>query len=660
MSTMRVSLESYGYRDVVTGEYTQELNIGNTFTPWETYGMKSGKNAVIRLDVTALRGYHATQISGRLFCQKKTVYGAAATRAASNIVGYGSSYQVDPIQENSWIDFILQPSDGAYYTQQGETLWVAVYPMGSTDGFASADFITGFEGGNAPYFDIEYYAPQPKVVGNSYISGFVDRTNPIIFRWRAYGIISVFGTVMQTAAKFRWRPKGETAYTEIDITDSETSCTIPANTFTDDFIEWQVLVQTNGGWSEPSDWYTVTTVDATPQAPEIISPKNEYVETDKAITFSWEHIIDTGTAQTKADLEYSLYGGAWTGFATADGPAEQITVAPNTLPAGQIRWRVRAYNIDNVYGDWAEPAAFVGIGTPATPIISEVIKSSRPAVKWQSTGQYGYQVQAMRDGAVVWDSGENAGTAKQVKISDYLPGGEYVIRVRIIGQFNLWSDWAEYALAIDVTGPVAPTLSAAAGNGFAALSFSSLGVAKLYLLRNGVPIADVTGMEYYTDHAALGNVAYVLRAIDSNDNFTDSDIDAVTVTVQCPMLAAVDALSNAVSMELTIGSPRRIQQDIEHLVTHRYYAGRQTPVAVFAGQTSETYELPVAYRDNAEREKLFALIGRHKTMLYRDNWGNRWYVTVSTTRGEQTRIASSLLIAMTVVDYKEGIEYAEV
>lgn len=400
-----------------------------------------------------------------------------------------------------------------------------------------------------------------------------------------------------------------------------------------------------------SGGYTVTYPDTIPQAVPL-SPINSYIDVGAAITFTWEHVNFTGTDQAQADLQYRIGSGEWQSLTTVMGATAYATIAANTFPAGQLWWRVRTYNADDVAGGWSTATAFVGVGVPASPTITNVSQCSRPVVNWNSLGQVAYQIQ-IGD----YDTGEVAGTVKTYKLPHYIPNDTYAVRLRVKNASLLWSAWVETTLVLNVTGPTKPSLTATHSNGLVLITPTSTGAEFLYLLRDGVPIADITESATHTDYAALGSVLYVLRSVDEDDNYTDSDAANVTVTVPNATLAAVDALSAQIALMLTRGEPTRLTGSINQNVTYRHYAGRTAPVAVYSGQESESYQIAVAFLQTTDRDNLITLIRRCKTLLYRDGWGNRWYVSISSVGCDQDGIATTMKLNMTVVDYVEAVEY---
>jgi hypothetical protein len=83
-------------------------------------------------------------------------------------------------------------------------------------------------------------------------------------------------------------------------------------------------------------------------------------------------------------------------------------------------------------------------------------------------------------------------------------------------------------------------------------------------------------------------------------------------------------------------------------------------VAVFSGQEDEAYQASVSFLTKTDADAFIALIRRRKTMIYRDSFGNRWFVVIGSTGNNQDFISQDLTLTLTVVDYTEEIEYAGV
>lgn len=402
----------------------------------------------------------------------------------------------------------------------------------------------------------------------------------------------------------------------------------------------------------------VKDTDAIPQAPIPTSPPDQsYVRIDADNEFVWTHVNEFGTPQTRADLQMRTSGGDWQDLATVVGASQKVLIPGDTFISGTNQWRVRTYNTDDIPGEWSAAITFVGVGAPPAPTIITITNAARPVVMWASFGQGGYQLQISKDGNSIWDSGIVSGGIRTHKIPAYLQNGMYIAQIRITNASMLWSAWAEQEFTIDVTGPAKPALTAEATAGAAVLAFAATGAEKLYLLRDGIPIANVTGKTEYTDYAALGSTVYVLRAVDASDNYTDSDPVGVTVAVPCVMMAAVDALTEIVQMQMKKNDQPGVSRQKDVMGSAHYYAGRTRPVYRFSGFVGEQYSPAFYYTTSTDFARLEALIDKRLTILYRDNLGNKYYGVITGITHTQENYMYEFALAIMRVDYVEQIGY---
>ena len=630
-------------------EYILDVNAPGTSTSHEW---------AIWFDTTTLAGLRASKISVALKCIDWSFTGTAA---ADLIVFQGDTSKSQQLSVNAYNSFEFINSAG---TTANDTYfrirhtWTDAYYYRVTAKFNLASATDPI------YFDIDCYAPAPAVSSLFPAGGFVDRTKPFKLSWTLKASELVYGNaVTQTAAKIRYRATGTTPYTEVDVAGNIREYTFPANTFSSPF-EIQVLTQTNGGWSEPSAWTQYTTIDVTPAAPLPLEPSDDYRKIDEPILFKWQHVINTGTAQTKADLQYSAVDGVWNDLVTVTGATQQYNVPANTLPAGMLQWRVRTYNLDGVVGPWSATASFVGIGSPVLPIITSISNSARPIVNWQATNQQGYQLTIVQNGQTIWDSGEIYGAQKVIGIPEYLKNGSYSLSLRIINTLMFWSDWATVTFDVNVTGPVAPTMTVD-GNATKNGVLISIGeyapeVVRAYLLRNEIPIADVTGITSYIDYTVLGDASYAIRVVDASENFTDTSAATVTASVECAILAPVDEFSNFVVLNMKELEQPAISREKQILASSRHYAGRQLPVYVLSEFAEEQYAHAYYYTDIKDFQKLEDLINRRRTVLYRDRLGNKYYAVITNIAHTQEEYMYAFTLSVQRVDYVEAIPYAEV
>lgn len=272
-------------------------------------------------------------------------------------------------------------------------------------------------------------------------SGYTDPRNAIKFQWyfKAAG-----GSIPQSSATFYWKRSTDTNYTSVAASGSTTSVTIAANTFpVASIIDWYVAGTDVGGTSSQTSVYSFSTTAATAYA-VVQHPINSGVDGSAPVTFEWTLVTADGRAPSRVVLEWKLPTETVQQFHTivdTNNPITQYTVDAGYFPAGEINWRVTAYNVDAVIGP-SSAASFICIIAPEVSAISAT-PVPFSTVSWQSSDQEAYQVYV--DGKLY---GPYFGTEKQFALPDYLRDGVHTIRVRVLGEVDLWSDWVETTVSV--------------------------------------------------------------------------------------------------------------------------------------------------------------------------------------------------------------------
>lgn len=488
---------------------------------------------------------------------------------------------------------------------------------------------------------------------------FVDKKKLKKFGWEVgYDVNLIPEKIGQKNARFRWRPKGTTAYTEITINGSSTEYIMPANTVSSNQFEWQVVIVSDDDVeSPPSPWVTLTTVDSIPAA-NPISPINTYVETDQPNIFTWQHIIDTGSPASKSELQYSVDKTLWNALATVTGSALTVTIPAGTLPIGRVWWRVRTYNTDNAAGSWSELAALVVRGRPRPPSISSITNESRPEIRWQSASQAAYWIQILDSSeTIIVDTKEAYGADKAYNLNEYLPIGAYSVRIKIKASNGLWSDWAQSGFTISASSSVAPQVVYTPVDGGVQIQVTNASsFAKLYLLRNGKPIAKIAAA--YTDYTAEISQYYTVRGVNVEDNFADSAPELVRSKITMgARLAAVSDLSSMITLYLRRNEPVSQETSTEHLGMAVYYAGRENPVYHYSEFNAQNTNMEFAVKSREQYRDLLKLLDRKETILYRDLYGEKFYCAVPAISDTRDHLGVTFTLPMQRVDYKETILY---
>ena len=440
---------------------------------------------------------------------------------------------------------------------------------------------------------------KPEITGQP-SKGFHSLRKPTDFSWTVYipdcaarDEISVSGT------KFRWRVKGASSYTEIDV-GTNNSITISPNTFPLGQIEWQVYVQLNIGTSNSSSWYTITTEEALSTA-AIIAPINTMVDGSAPLEFSWQHIISTSSEPTGADIEINT-SGEWQMLTHIGGSQTSYTAPQYSFESGDLAWRVRTYNTDGAPGEFSEPANVVVIAAPLSPAVYATM-TGRPLISWQSSDQQAYKVEI--DG----DEHVGFGLDKSYRWPHFLAPGIYTVKVYIQNAFGLWSEPGITEISVQAASGEPIVLSAATTAGLdVSLSWSS-GYDSFVVLRNDIPIAVVSDNSY-TDHYSTGSTSYKVYGLPSDDgNYVSSNEVTVFVSTDSTYIRSTD---NGEWLALPY-SDQQLDSATANLSatgSMRHFLGAEYPIAEVSSYREYDISLEFAVIDDDTRRKVQSLIGR--------------------------------------------------
>ncbi len=468
-------------------------------------------------------------------------------------------------------------------------------------------------GQNRPYIEITIdesaTADTLNIIKMSPNAGAIDKSHDVLFTWATKSQHPCVPQLVQSSATFQWRTDSGGTVHSSSISGNTSSFTVPAGTFTGTSIQWRIVVTANSGKTTTSDWVTLSTADAESTA-AIKSPKGEIVDVSRPVAFAWTHIISTGTAQTKAELQISTDMQTWTALATVTGAETTYTAPANTLGSGTKYWRVRTYNTDNAAGAWSDAAEFICVGAPAAPTVSIKSQSPRPVIGWQSSEQLAYQVEI--DG--VYSSGTYYGTEKTWTAPMYLEDGEYIVRVRVQNEYAMWSPWGSAALQVANTAGPAINLTAEAGD-TVRLFWSAAGGYhyNFYLIyRNGKLIAKTTE-HTYTDLRSIGSVSYQVRGcFAASSNYRLSNTVTVTASVPCVTLIDLDS-GDVLPLPYSASTHRTTGRNLSRGVQSVQLAGRRYPTIERSMHYAETISVACAFREADDCAALEALVGKMVT-----------------------------------------------
>ena len=491
------------------------------------------------------------------------------------------------------------------------------------NGRASEAIFYGVKSSYKPFLECEYSDDDVGIQASAFApssGAFVNRKQKNTFTWACKDDTDLtqvcFAEIKQTSAVFEWRVKNTSTSNTISVSGATTACTVPANTFPSGTIEWRVKVTANSGTTTTSAWQEITTTDVTPTA-KPVSPSGIVIDATIVNRFSWQHIISTGTPQSKADLQWSADGTTWNTLATVTGENQYYDVPANTFTSGTKYWRVRTYNTDGTASAWSEKAEFIAINAPSAPSIVIQSTGPRPRITWQTTEQEAYQL-TLSSG---YASGTVYGTEKAWRSPVYLADGSYTVRVRVQNKYGMWSEWSAAALPISHTEGEAITLTATAGHE-AALTWQTAGSYDFYLVeRDGVAIAR-TVQKQYIDHTSIGSVTYRVRGCYADsDNYGVSNSDTVEILPETNMICDLET-GVWLEMRLSETQLRTNRTSFSAGVSTVHLAGLAYPVEERSEQRDRAMSVACAWphAQRAAALALEALVGR--LVCLKDRYGN--------------------------------------
>lgn len=449
-------------------------------------------------------------------------------------------------------------------------------------------------------------------------TGFVNQSKDFTFKRKIAPTLHLYDPMTkQITAQFRLRKKGEEQSQNSDISGETMMHTIPANTLEKTSYEWQVYVLTDDGRSTTTEWQEFSTVDGISSA-KVIRPNLITLDGSVDNHFEWEHIISTGSAPRGFEIQYREGSSEWeTLIDQKDTEQTYYDVPANTLPAGNLEWRVRTYNSNLSAGNWSDIASVIVRSAPPAPIITGVSSSPRPLISWQAEGQVRAEIQISGKTNAVLSA------AKEYQWTDFLPDGVIVVQVRVQNLFGLWSPWASTTASIQ-NSPSGKIALSADVNNFAVLLSVSSQYPQNYIYRDGKLIGKAVKREesetsfFYVDYTALGSHTYYAMGVDEQSNYKESEPVSRTVLLDYGVIGEE-------KQPRWVALKRRRGSYPSHTIKKKYpatlvsYEGNTLPVA-YVSDVLEAEHLLEFTVDKQTADNLEALAG--KTVIYKDVRGD--------------------------------------
>lgn len=423
-----------------------------------------------------------------------------------------------------------------------------------------------------------------------------------------------------------------------------TSVSIANNTLTTGLHRFRVRVAFKDRWT---DWKEITaTLTETLPSIGAFEPDGVITERDNPTRVwwtsqnqsKWKLVIDESTTYTgTTEKEKILIAGA-----LQTGKHSMVLTVTYRTSAG-------------VEKHVTKKAEWIVQGRPPTPTItsSSTFVTSRPTIIWDTQDQQGYTLEVLKGVEVVYSTEQQNGLIVKHKINTYLENGVYTVKVKVINQYSLESDWGTKQITINAQIDGDIDLDTLLIKEAVRLKWAnpSNKFIKFYILRNDEVIAKTTDTSY-VDYTVFGECKYKVRGITVNDVYRDSNICYERCDIRHGIAATIDQLDESVEVGLT-RNEFSFEASISLESNTIMLSGRELPVTIFGEHSTNTFSLKFV-GDN--ELKFLSMCKKRVPFLYRDNV-QKLYITITTPTYRIDKLGLEYGVQAIEVDYSEVIDY---
>lgn len=407
----------------------------------------------------------------------------------------------------------------------------------------------------------------------------------------------------------------------------------------------------------------VTYEDVPPSKPLLLGPVGSYEDNTGIIKLSWNYISSVGGNQKGFNLQWSTDQSTWTTVNQTTANT-YYDMPADTLPAGNIYWRVQTLNEYDEASEYSDVGVFYCVGAPVMPIISNITAgSARPTVYWISEPQETYQVQVLYDARIVYDSQSVPRKEYSHKVDTLLEDGDYAVRLRVQNEYGIWSPYSEAQFTIMTTKPQKPrAIMQHCRNGIEVNIVSAVGAGLIQLMRalddeyicvckgspNDVSIYDYScraGVEY----------KYKVRAVSEGDTFSDSDVLSIIPTVSTNVFAPVTDLSLIIELTYNIDKQPDLSWKKNHVSNAYFCAGRKHQIIEKSEHIESSRGYTFCTMTHDEVESFIEMFDKGEIVLWRDNLGRKMYGQLTNLSVTDINGYYQVSFVLSEVDFQEGV-----
>lgn len=531
----------------------------------------------------------------------------------------GSSYS------DIWAEWAQTPSDSV----KSNAVRNAILYGLRTDVVCDAYLKAVLSGNGDPYLEVTYddsvnVSSQIKVRSGP-MSGYLNPRNARTFTWsfNRSGTYYCVGEFSQASAALKWKESGSSTWNTVSASGSTQSLTVAANTFPmASTIEWYLTGTDNVGTTSETEHYTFSTT-AGDAAATPISPINSVEDGSQTIRIAWTLSSTDGQTPIYVDLQWKKPSDvSWTSLLNHAAAVSSYNAAAGTFTAGEIQWRVRAYNVDDTAGSWSTVSgntpSFICVTAPDAPEGLQATEVPRTTISWQATGQEAFEIQI--DGLSVVK--EYSPSASSWQIVEPLEDGTHAIRVRIQGIYGLWSTWSSTTIEVLNVPATTATLSGI----FDVDADLSLTITtepnplNVEWYRDGKRIGRTAGSKVFRDRRVLGQHNWYAEIWYSDGNYVRSN--AVTGLLKSceTRIATIDYDSEWIALRLNDNSDSVQSFNWSHTFNLRHVRGAAYPVLEMGEYEDLSGSYDCAFKDEEKAKQLEAMKG--KVVIIKSRGGN--------------------------------------
>ncbi|WP_027628112.1 DNRLRE domain-containing protein [Ruminiclostridium cellobioparum] len=409
----------------------------------------------------------------------------------------------------------------------------------------------------------------------------------------------------------------------------------------------------------------VTYTDTIPEKPTAIDPIGLYVQNSGVIQFKWVYNNSTGGSQYKFDLKWSTNSTTWTTVSQTTGN-NYYDMPANTLPTGNIYWKVITYNNLNEASPESNVNIFYSIGAPAAPVITEITNTNtpKPTIVWTSSSQQVFQVQIIKSSTVVYDTGDIPSISiKSHTITTFLEDGTYVVKVRVKNEYDLYSSWASAQFTIETPKPVKPPITLKQNKYSIDVTSNLADNSYLLLFR-----ADINSSDFKCVAKSTANVIkdytiesnkeykYLVRAVSKTGTYLDGEIKSiVSMAFNKSIISPVSNLSNIFEVKYNLNERPVKNIAISTPNTTNYFSGRKYPVVEYSEHLGCGITLSFFIKSDAEYQQLLDILYLKEIVLYRDG-RRKFYGNISGINVTDHFAGYTVNFSINQTDYSDYLE----